>query len=302
MTFPGFFKNTFKMEPARPEQTQDTHKHDYIALCVNNLKKYKRMKTQIILWSCIFLAGITSVSAQFSETIVSDRPGQSNSPYTVGKMVLQFQTGPQFDGADADNYKNNSFSWPAFVRFGITDKIEVQTLWSYQSENTEEYIFDSKRNGLNAADFGLRFNIFEETDKAPALGFEVLYKTKLKSDDYQPDHSSAKINFMSSKTLSDLLSLTANLGVDYDGDGGAPTGLYTLNLVFVVKEELSVFFENYGNFGRDDFNTYFDFGGAYLLNPNLQLDLYGGFGYNNDTFTYLVSSGISYRIIKWKKD
>ncbi|MCG8309423.1 MAG: glycosyltransferase [Cytophagales bacterium] len=32
------------MKPVGPEQTQDTHEHDYIALCVSKLKKYKRMK------------------------------------------------------------------------------------------------------------------------------------------------------------------------------------------------------------------------------------------------------------------
>ena len=32
------------MKPARPEQLQDTHEHDYIALRVSELKKYKKMK------------------------------------------------------------------------------------------------------------------------------------------------------------------------------------------------------------------------------------------------------------------
>ena len=47
---------------------------------------------------------------------------------------------------------------------------------------------------------------------------------------------------------------------------------------------------------------FFNFGGAYILNENLQVDLYGGFGYNNDTFSYLVSGGVSYRITKWRKE
>ena len=32
------------MEPARPEQIQDTHEHNYIALRVSELKKHKQMK------------------------------------------------------------------------------------------------------------------------------------------------------------------------------------------------------------------------------------------------------------------
>ena len=32
------------MKPAWLEQIQDTYEHDYIFLCVGNLKKYKQMK------------------------------------------------------------------------------------------------------------------------------------------------------------------------------------------------------------------------------------------------------------------
>jgi len=217
-------------------------------------------------------------------------------------MVLQFQTGPQFDGGSADNFNSNIFSWPAFIRFGITDKIELQTLWSYQNGRAEIGNMEFTAKGLNSADFGLRFNIFEETEKAPALGFEVLYKTKIRSNDYKPDYPSTKLNLMASKGFGDLFSITTNLGADFNGDGAGPDGFYTLNFVLAVNEALSVFFENYGNFSSDDFDTYFDFGGAYILNPDLQLDLYGGFGYNDDMFSYLISGGISYRIVKWRKN
>ena len=126
------------------------------------------MKTTSLLLLILFFVPVTTLLAQFSETIVSDRPGQSNSPYTVGKMVLQLQTGAQFEGGSADNYERNIFSMPVFFRFGITDKIEVQTLWGYQNGNAKIYDFDFTAKGIDLADFGLKFNIFEETAKAPA--------------------------------------------------------------------------------------------------------------------------------------
>ena len=67
------------------------------------------MKARFVLFLLFTLLQLSPLFAQFSETISSDRPGQSNSPNTVGKTVLQFQTGPQFDGANADNYKSNVF-------------------------------------------------------------------------------------------------------------------------------------------------------------------------------------------------
>jgi len=259
------------------------------------------MKVQVQLILFFVIISVSNSFGQFSETIVSDRPGQSNSPYTVGKMVFQLQTGLQVGGGNADNYKRNDFELPAYIRFGITDKIELQTQWGLKNSATEFYSRDFKSSGLNMANFGLRFNIFEETDKAPALGFEFIYKTRMMSKDYKPDHPSTKFNIMASKGFSDLISITTNLGADFDGFEAQPDGFYTLNLVLSVTDQLSVFFENYGNFNADYFDTFFDFGGAYILNNDLQFDLYGGFGYNDDTFDYIVSAGVSYRITSWRK-
>ncbi len=248
-------------------------------------------------------ANYATLVAQFSETISSDRPGQSNSPNTLGKMVLQFQTGLQVAGARKDEFNSNNFSWPAVIRFGIAEKVDLITQWGYQSGKSKSEILDWERsaNGINVADFGLRFNIFEEKEKAPALGFEAFYKTELTSSDFKLDYPSARLNLMASKSFSELFSITTNLGLDVDGSGGGSNGFYTLNFVFTVSDELSLFFENYGDFTYEDFNTYFDFGGGYLLNDHLQLDLYGGIGYNDDAFSFLVSGGISYRIVKWRK-
>ncbi len=177
----------------------------------------------------------------------------------------------------------------------------MQTHLGLKNSSTEYIDSEYESSGLNMANVGLRFNIFEETEKAPALGFEFIYKTRMISKDYKPDHPSTKFNIMASKGFSDLISITTNLGADFDGNGTQPGGFYTLNLVFSINDQLSVFFENYGNFNGDYFDTYFDFGGAYILNDDLQLDLYGGIGNNDDLFNYFVSGGVSYRITSWRK-
>jgi len=190
---------------------------------------------------------------------------------------------------------------PLMVRFGIADKVDLLTLWSYKREKEKSSSMEQTMNGINTADIGLRFNIFEETDKAPALGFEAFYKTELTSKDYKPNYPSAKLNLMTSKSISKLLSITANLGLDVAGQGGGSNGFYTFNLVFAISEHLSLFAENYGDFTYENINVFFDFGGAYLIGPNLQLDLYGGFGSNDGWSSSFVSGGISYRITSWRK-
>jgi hypothetical protein len=58
---------------------------------------------------------------------------------------------------------------------------------------------------------------------------------------------------------------------------------------------LGVFIENYGNLQQSDFDSFLDGGIAYLINNNLQLDLYSGFGKNDEVKDFFVSAGISWR-------
>jgi len=252
------------------------------------------------------IAFALSAAAQYSETLRSDRPGQSNSPYTAGKKILQIQSGLQFEGANLSNdfgdYKFSNFAFPAYFRYGVTEKFEVNLGIGYRKVRLkEDGETASKSSGIDLATVALRFNVFEETEKIPALGFEFTYKTKVLSEDFKPDYPSGKFNLMASKGFGEKFSITSNLGADFGGFVGPPDGFYTLSLGLAVDEHLGVFFENYGSFSGDYFDSYFDFGGAYLLSNDLQLDLFGGFGYNDDAFTWFVSGGVSYRITSWRQ-
>jgi hypothetical protein len=141
---------------------------------------------------------------------------------------------------------------------------------------------------------GLTFS--KRLKKAPALGFEAYYKSELTSGDFNRDYPSARLNLMLSKSFAGIFSITSNLGLDVSGSNGGSNGFYTLNFVFPFTDEIVAFIENYGDFTYVDFNTYMDFGAGYLLNSDLQIDLYGCFGYNDETPSFLINAGISYRI------
>ena len=51
-----------------------------------------------LLASVLFVAGY----GQYSETIRSDRPGQANTPFTVGARVFQIQAGGDVGGSQFD--------------------------------------------------------------------------------------------------------------------------------------------------------------------------------------------------------
>ncbi len=261
------------------------------------------LRRPVLVTFLIFLTTVLTfpVCGQFSETIRSDRPGQANSPYTVGKKILQIQTGVEVGGFNPDGEgKGSTFYIPASFRYGITEMVEINTQWGIGWDKYTEDDYTSTAAGLNMAAFGLRFNILEENDKRPALGFEFTYMTKMLSKDYKPDYPGTKFNLIAAKSLSEQAGVNVNIGGGYNGYSGQMDGFYVINFGYAIDDEWSVFFENYSNYNADYFDTYFDFGVAKLMNDHLQLDLFAGLAGNDGYFEWFVSAGISYRIMSWR--
>ncbi|MFH1321824.1 MAG: transporter [Bacteroidota bacterium] len=261
----------------------------------------------------------TSALAQYSETISSGRPGQAITPTTVGKKIFQLETGIALGGYEGDIllHKGQSYTISTLFRFGLTETFEINTGWdlrsvrinmpddsvfSFNSWNFsklgEKYrnMLDSTINigGLNLSTLGMRYNIIEGKGIVPAVGFQFTIKLNILNGDYNPDNIAPQFLLVTSQNLSERFSLTANLGADWSGNSASPTGIYVVNLAFSFFEKWGGFIENYGSFDDKTFDTKFDAGIAYLVNNNLQLDLLGGAGKNNDLFDYFISIGISW--------
>lgn len=85
--------------------------------------------------------------------------------------------------------------------------------------------------------------------------------------------------------------------MNFNGNDAKPNGIYVANISYSINSKWGTFIENYGNFTNSNFENRWDTGLAYLLNDNLQLDIYGGAGYNNNRIDYFISIGISWRTL-----
>lgn len=100
-------------------------------------------------------------------------------------------------------------------------------------------------------------------------------------------------------TLSDVYTLGYNLGLQWDGFQPNATAVYSVCLSITVLESLSVFAEGYGFSTEKSTNDYYsDFGFAYLVNNNLQLDISGGVGLNATPPDSFIAFGLAWRIGK----
>lgn len=238
-----------------------------------------------------------SAYSQFNETIRSGRPGQSIGPFTVGKSILQIQSGVDYFHYknDADQFKGGGFLSNNVIRFGLTETFEISTQLEYKIEEVTSSDVKTRLNGLSAVDIGMRYHIYSGKGLAPSVGFQIRWRLPRVNGDYEIDQWAPRFIVVTNQSLSEKLSLTTNWGASWNGNDGTPTGHYTINLFYSISDQFGAFIENYGSVIKSDFNTYLDGGFAYLVTNDLQLDLLAGYGSNNGLKEYFISAGISAR-------
>ena len=256
-----------------------------------------------ILIAIIAIVLSNGIYAQFNENIQTGRPGQAIGPLTVGRYVFQVQSGFDFGGFKEKNidFKGNNILPNTVVRFGITRHFELNTTWEYRRDRFTIKDSAYSFSGLSNLSVGTRINLYEGKKNIPAIGLQVHLKMPNLSNDYMQEYLAPKIILVATQSFNDKFSATLNLGADYNGNDAQPTGLYVANFGYSISPKVAIFVENYGNFTRSDFEHRWDTGLAWLLNNHLQLDAYGGVGYNNGRTDYFGSVGFSWRTVVLRK-
>lgn len=260
--------------------------------------------TLLLLVLMIFGTGRANLlSGQMNAPLTSDRPGQAFSANTVGKLVFQLQTGldqgfARFalgtDGERARLYtlKNNSF-----VRFGITKSLEANLQLDTQYDRlrvTDTSIYTSQ--GLSNCQVGLRMNLIAEAKGwIPALGIQARTSLPINSPSYKTLKFGPEFGVFTSHALPGGMSFSTNWLVSWDGRSDMPIWGYVANFGFPIAPRLNGFVESYGSVQNGTFINHFDGGLGFLVNDNLQLDLFGGTGKNNGVNESFISLGVTWR-------
>lgn len=235
---------------------------------------------------------------QFNETIRTGRPGQSIGPYAVGSKVLQIQSGFEFtDWSGVFRAKN--YESALVVRFGITEKFELNTGWKYSNFASESQVKQS-RSGFNLGSVGCRINIIDGEGYIPSIGLQTTLKFPRLSEDFFSKRLATKTVLIVRQKISKKLNLMSNFGLDYSGNSTSPAGLFVLNLGYNLTDKFGINIEAFGSYYKSSTKIYFDGSFRYLINPNLQLDLTVGGGRNLHATNIFYSAGFSWRLHKNK--
>ncbi len=247
------------------------------------------MKTKITI-----ILGLFSIfgHSQDFPSIQTDRPDQTECPFIVPTNYLQMENGFSFQKTDNDS--NEIVAPTVLLKYGINNHFELRMI--------SEFILIKQNfnqiSGINPILFGFKSRLFEEKGILPLTSFiGHLSVPKLASFLDKTTYIAPEFRFTMQHTISEKQSLSYNLGAEWNGETAEPTFIYTLTTGYSFSEKVSGYIELYGFIPQLEKPDHrFDLGLNYLLNPNNQLDISGGFGLTETSPKYFLSLGYSFRV------
>jgi len=290
-----------------------------------------------IILILIFLISYNVLNTEESTPLNSDRPGQAMTPITLSPGGFQLQSGFYYNKTKYTLPYNEDFLIFGFpfeynyqnyytnqvVRYGLTKnfefnlnlsyiKIEQKISVAFKNNNnlTDTIVGEQSSNGIGNLGLGVRYNFTDNSnDNSFAIQTNLgIYESRdFRQENVYPLNITAiyvkKINedFILNLNLGNSTNLNFNDDIFIDNT----TINYVINFGYNINKDFGVFVENYGYYNVNKVENHhysnFDAGFYYLVNNNLQLDIYGGSNLiTNSTNivlenTFFIGTGISYR-------
>ena len=252
----------------------------------NNQTIYQKQKTSplfsnvpLVLVFVIFgLFNYTNLSAQ-PETITADRPGAAEGTHAVTPGIFYIELGYQY--SFRDNFKMSSVPDVNF-RFGLVDRVEMFIMW-----DGVNILHDIDDTELELPGIGGKYRLV----MADEFNLTLLGAVEFSDDDGFSAEPLLALAW--DYELSDNLELFGTGLTQYDGDDFE--FLFVLGLEVEATDKIGVFAEYYfTDMGTDKLFHGSEYGIMYLLTDDIQIDVYGGYGFSEEIAHYL-GFGVSKR-------
>ena len=218
-----------------------------------------------LLFSALILLTIGGFA---QDTISTSRPGQCISSSVLVKGRLQLQTGVQ-----VDKFSTSELEIPTtLLRYGLTNNIEVRLYDQFTK------FYSTKELVLNAPQASLLINVTHGNKIIPEMAVQPYI-------DIDNSLSTGMI-LSGSNSLNNKWGYSFNLAENYSAQTWVAYYAFAINYTY---QKSTFFIETFGDMLPNA--TQFDAGFGWLMNPNIQLDLYGGTNAHLDGF--FISAGIS---------
>lgn len=277
-------------------------------------------KLLILLFFCFSVL----MQAQYTEVINSNRPGFSESPYSVGTNVYQFEGNFFFRNAEAMPTFSNPAAYGLNFAFRTTfflERLELNVNTSLQNDKIAfKNIFESsyRKFGLSQLTVGAKYLVFEPTyndkskeirswKKRHAFDWKRLFPSvavyvggnfgEVLSPIHQRGGFSSKAGILLQNEFSNRFNLITNIYYDYINTYN-PEISYILTATYNVNTRWSSFIEHQAKFDKIQSQSNWGVGAAYLFTRNFQINTSIRSTFQENITGVYGSLGVSYRIDK----
>ncbi len=249
------------------------------------------MKKTGCLLTLLCLAGML-----FAQTgkIDTDRPDQTESAGIVPNHYFQGEFGFNREILQGKDY--DLVHPTGLLKYGLK-KMEFRLEFTYRSAYEHPVPQTKRTTGLDPVEIGFKTALWPEKKLLPKTSLIVhLGLPTIASKAFRADHLFPSFRFTMQHTLTEHTSLSYNLGAEWDGFTSTPAWLYTFSPGFDLGEKWYAYIEAFGFIRKDGPPEHsLDGGIAYYLNPDIKLDVSGGFGISKAAPDHYYALGFSFR-------
>ena len=233
-----------------------------------------------ILYTLLFT--LCTLTYSIAQTIITDRPDQTESSSVIQSGSLQIESG--FLIIENHNHEEKKLYLPTTLfRIGLAKTIELRVLNQFEYRLYDTYSL----KGFNNLEIGIKMQLLQKENIGTELAFlsHIVFPT---ASNFLNENELSIINKLcvSHKSNNDI-SFGYNIGYNHHTN---QTGDFTYSLVvgYEINDEINTYIEPYGEIvGFKEYISNINMGITYLVKNNIQLDYSFGTGLNH-TFNFMA--------------
>lgn len=279
--------------------------------------------SKLRLFAIIFLLSFSPFYAQYTDVINSNKPGFSESPYSVGTGVYQFESNLFFRNTSIEPTFSKPKSLGLDVLFRTSfflEKLELNVQFSYQQDKVAfKNIFTSHyfTTGFSKMTIGAKYlvyqqeyedkskeirswrrrNAFDKKRLIPSVAVYLGMNTDFVNDIHQTGSITPKVGVLLQNNLTRDFNVITNFYYDYIGSDFAEFS-YIITATQNFSDQWSAFLETQTVFQEYQNNSNIGAGFAYLYNRDLQFNTSARMLFEGKAQGFYAGLGVSYRINK----
>src|SRR3954471_20811229 len=243
--------------------------------------------------------------SDLDKPLEADRPDFTESPKTVGKGVVQLESGYTFTYDNEAGVRTANHSFPeTLLRVGVlADWLELCADWNYEIERTRTAGVKQTASGADDLILGVKLALTPQECMLPETGVIFEMSVPTGGDDFTAGKVLPGVNYCYSWELSKNWALSGSTAIEgaVDSVTSDPYEEFTqsLSLERTWTEEVRSFTEWYVlapiSADTDSPQYYFNGGFVVLLNKDVQWDIRAGVGLNDAADDFFAGSGLTLR-------